>query len=150
MDRQQCPVCQLYLPDGRDRQQEQLSGYDACIYFFSGNIVLNGCTLSATGYDAIFVEDSTITVNNNLGNACNSGYWIVNDSTITMNGNRGGHALSCIGFEMSDSTVEIMHNGYAGIYLQSGDSSFTRWILAATVKNCSAILPATRGSMATH
>ncbi len=126
------------------------AGYDACIYFFSGNIVLNGCTLSATGYDAIFVEDSTITVNNNLGNACNSGYWIVNDSTITMNGNRGGHALSCIGFEMSDSTVEIMHNGYAGIYLQSGDSSFTRWILAATVKNCSAILPATRGSMATH
>ncbi len=198
------------------------AGYDACIYFFSGDIVLNGCTLSATGYngqflglygkegsvtfdecnistvnnrngwsyamyggsvlkllngstmtatgmstdsgntnafysgdnktgyDAIFVKDSTIdfsdnraggfainnvnihvdnstiTVNNNLGNACNSGYWIVtNGSTITMNGNRGGHALSCIGFEMSDSTVEIMHNGYAGIYLQSGDSSFT-------------------------
>ena len=192
------------------------AGYDACIYFFSGDIVLNGCTLSATGYngqflglygkegsvtfdecnistvnnrngwsyamyggsvlkllngstmtatgmstdsgntdnktgyDAIFVKDSTIdfsdnrsggfainnvnihvdnstiTVNNNLGNACNSGYWIVtNGSTITMNGNRGGHALSCIGFEMSDSTVEIMHNGYAGIYLQSRDSSFT-------------------------
>lgn len=197
------------------------AGYDACIYFFSGDIVLNGCTLSATGYngqflglygssgsvtfndsdistvgnvggwsyamysgsvlkllngstmtatgmvpsggninafysgdnkagyDAIFVKDSTIdfsdnraggfainnvnihvdnstiTVNNNLGNACNSGYWIVNDSTIIMNGNRGGHALSCIGFEMSDSTVEIMHNGYAGIYLQSTDSSFT-------------------------
>lgn len=135
---------------GETGSKSSSAGYDACIYFFSGNIVLNGCTLSATGYDAIFVEDSTITVNNNLGNACNSGYWIVNDSTITMNGNRGGHALSCIGFEMSDSTVEIMHNGYAGIYLQSGDSSFTRWILAATVKNCSAILPATRGSMATH
>ena len=196
-------------------------GYDACIYFFSGDIVLNGCTLSANGYngqflglygssgsvtfdncdistvnnrngwsyamyggsvlklvngstmtatgmstdsgntnafysgdnkteyDAIFVENSTIdfsdnsaggfainnvnihvdsstiTVSNNKGNACNSGYWIVDGSTITMNGNRGGHALSCIGFEMTDSTVEIMHNGYAGVYVQSTDSSFT-------------------------
>lgn len=196
-------------------------GYDACIYFFSGDIVLNGCTLSANGYngqflglygssgsvtfdncdistvnnrngwsyamyggsvlklvngstmtatgmstdsgntnafysgdnktkyDAIFVKNSTIdfsdnsaggfainnvnihvdsstiTVSNNKGNACNSGYWIVDGSTITMNGNRGGHALSCIGFEMTDSTVEIMHNGYAGVYVQSRDSSFT-------------------------
>lgn len=195
------------------------AGYDAAIYFFSGNINLNGCTLSAngyngqflglygssgavtfdhsnistvgnkngwsyamyggsvlklvngssmtatgmtkdsgninafysgdnkTGYDAIFVEDSAIdfsdnaaggfainnvnihvtnskiSVNNNLGNACNSGYWIVDNSTIQMNGNRGGHALSCIGFEMTDSTLEILHNGYAGIYIQSKDSS---------------------------
>ena len=197
------------------------AGYDACIYFYSGDIVLNNCTLSAenyngqflglygssgsvtfnnstistegnrngwsyamyggsvlklngstmtatgmsiesgntnafysgddkTVYDAIFLKDSTIdfsdnqaggfalnkinirvdhsdiTVNNNSGNACNSGYWIVtNGSTITMNGNRGGHALSCIGFEMRDSTLEIMHNGYAGVYLQSRDSSLT-------------------------
>lgn len=195
------------------------SGYDAAIYFFSGNINLNGCTLSAegyngqflglygssgavtfnksnistvgnkngwsyamyggsvlkllngssmtatgmttdsgninafysgdnrTGYDAIFVEDSTIdfsnnaaggfainnvnihvknsniTVNNNKGNACNSGYWIVDNSTIQMNGNRGGHALSCIGFEMSNSALQILHNGYAGVYIQSQDSS---------------------------
>lgn len=195
------------------------AGYDAAIYFFSGNINLNGCTLSAegyngqflglygssgavtfnksnistegnkngwsyamyggsvlkllngssmtatsmttdsgninafysgdnkTGYDAIFVEDSTIdfsnnaaggfainnvnihvknsniTVNNNKGNACNSGYWIVDNSTIQMNGNRGGHALSCIGFEMSNSALQILHNGYAGVYIQSQDSS---------------------------
>ena len=197
------------------------AGYDAAIYFFSGDINLTGCTLSAegyngqflglygssgavtfddcdistvgnkngwsyamyggsvlklvngstmtatgmsidsgntnafysgdnrTGYDAIFVEDSTIdfsdnqaggfainnvniyvdnstiTVNDNLGNACNSGYWIVNNSTITMNGNRGGHALSCIGFEMTDSTLEILHNGFAGVYIQQRDSSLT-------------------------
>lgn len=195
------------------------AGYDAAIYFFSGNINLNGCTLSAegyngqflglygssgavtfnksnistvgnkngwsyamyggsvlkllngssmtatgmttdsgninafysgdnrTGYDAIFVEDSTIdfsnnaaggfainnvnihvknsniTVNNNKGNACNSGYWIVDNSTIQMNGNRGGHALSCIGFEISNSALQILHNGYAGVYIQSQDSS---------------------------
>lgn len=195
------------------------AGYDAAIYFFSGNINLNGCTLSAegyngqflglygssgavtfnksnistvgnkngwsyamyggsvlkllngssmtatgmttdsgninafysgdnkTGYDAIFVEDSTIdfsnnaaggfainnvnihvknsniTVNNNKGNACNAGYWIVDNSTIQMNGNRGGHALSCIGFEMSNSALQILHNGYAGVYIQSQDSS---------------------------
>lgn len=195
------------------------AGYDAAIYFFSGNINLNGCTLSAegyngqflglygssgavtfnksnistvgnkngwsyamyggsvlkllngssmtatgmttdsgninafysgdnrTGYDAIFVEDSTIdfsnnaaggfainnvnihvknsniTVNNNKGNACNSGYWIVDNSTIQINGNRGGHALSCIGFEMSNSALQILHNGYAGVYIQSQDSS---------------------------
>lgn len=195
------------------------AGYDAAIYFFSGNINLNGCTLSAegyngqflglygssgavtfnqsnistvgnkngwsyamyagsvlkllngssmtatgmttdsgninafysgdnkTGYDAIFVEDSTIdfsdnaaggfainnvnihvknsdiTVNNNKGNGCNSGYWIVDNSTIQMNGNRGGHALSCIGFEMSNSALQILHNGYAGVYIQSQDSS---------------------------
>ena len=197
------------------------AGYDAAIYFFSGNIVLNRCNLSAegyngqflglygssgsvtfndsnistvgnkngwsyamyggsvlklnrstmtatgsstdsgninvfysgdnrTGYDAIFFKDSTINfsdnkaggfainnvnihvnnsdiiVNNNLGNACNSGYWIVtNDSSITMNGNRGGHALSCIGFEMSGSKLEILHNGYAGVYIQSKDSTLT-------------------------
>ena len=195
------------------------AGYDAAIYFFDGDINLNGCTLSAkgyngqflglygsegavtfnqsnistegnkngwsyamyggsvlkllngssmtatgmttdsgninvfysgdnrTGYDAIFVEDSTIdfsnnaaggfainnvnihvknsniTVNNNKGNACNSGYWIVDNSTIQMNGNRGGHALSCIGFEISNSALQILHNGYAGVYIQSQDSS---------------------------
>lgn len=195
------------------------SGYDAAIYCFGGDINLNGCTLSAkgyngqflglygsegavtfnksnistvgnkngwsyamyegsvlkllngssmtatgmttdsgninvfysgdnrTGYDAIFVEDSTIdfsnnaaggfainnvnihvknsniTVNNNKGNACNSGYWIVDNSTIQMNGNRGGHALSCIGFEMSNSALQILHNGYAGVYIQNQDSS---------------------------
>ena len=198
------------------------AGYDAAIYFFSGNINLTGCTLSAegyngqflglygsagavtfddcdistvgnkngwsyamyggsvlkltngssmtatgsttdsgninafysgdnrTGYDAIYVDDSTIdfsdnhaggfainnvnihvsngstiTVNDNLGNACNSGYWIVDDSTIQMNGNKGGHALSCIGFEMTGSTLDIEHNGYAGVYLQSRDSLLT-------------------------
>ena len=40
-----------------------------------------------------------------------------------MNGNRGGHALSCIGFEMSNSALQILHNGYAGVYIQSQDSS---------------------------
>ena len=69
--------------------------------------------------------DSHIIVCNNAGNACNSGYWIVDDSTIIMNGNRGGHAMSLIGFEMEDSTVEILHNGYAGLYIQSKNSSFT-------------------------
>lgn len=197
------------------------AGYDAAVYFFGGNIDLNGCTLKAegyngqflglygstgavtfddcdistvgnkngwsyamyggsvlkllngstltatgsttdsgnincfysgdnrTGYDAVFIEDSTVDfsdnkaggfainnvnihvtnseihVNDNLGNACNSGYWIVDNSTIQMNGNRGGHALSCIGFEMTGSTLEVLHNGYAGVYLQSRDSSLT-------------------------
>ena len=73
----------------------------------------------------IHVDDSTINVSDNLGNACNSGYWIVNNSTITMNGNREGHALSCIGFEMTDTTLEILHNGYAGVFIQSNDSSLT-------------------------
>lgn len=113
----------------------------------SGNINVFYSGDNRTGYDAIFVEDSTIdfsnnaaggfainnvnihvknsniTVNNNKGNACNSGYWIVDNSTIQMNGNRGGHALSCIGFEMSNSALQILHNGYAGVYIQSQDSS---------------------------
>lgn len=115
----------------------------------SGNINAFYSGDNRTGYDAIFVENSKIDfsdnkaggfainnvnihvdnseiiVNNNLGNACNSGYWIVNNSTIQMNGNRGGHALSCIGFEMTDSTLEILHNGYAGVYIQSKNSSLT-------------------------
>ncbi len=116
----------------------------------SGNINCFYSGDNKTGYDAIFVEDSTIdfsdnkaggfainnvniyvknsdiTVNNNLGNACNSGNWFVeNNSSIVMNGNRGGHALSCIGFDMTDSKLEILHNGYAGVYMQSRDSSFT-------------------------
>lgn len=109
--------------------------------FYSGD--------NKTGYDAIFVDDSTIDfsdnraggfainnvnihvnrstirVNDNLGNACNSGYWVVKDSTIEMNGNRGGHALSCIGFAMENSTLEVLHNGYAGVYVQSKDSSLS-------------------------
>ena len=122
----------------------------------SGNINAFYSGDNKTGYNAIFVEDSTIdfsdnkaggfainnvniyvdnsdiTVNNNLGNACNSGNWFVtNGSSITMNGNRGGHALSCIGFDMSDSTLEIQHNGYAGVYVQSRDSS---------LKNCNVTL----------
>lgn len=122
----------------------------------SGNINAFYSGDNRTGYDAIFVKDSTIdfsdnkaggfainnvniyvdnsdiTVNNNLGNACNSGNWFVtNGSSITMNGNRGGHALSCIGFDMSDSTLEIQHNGYAGVYVQSRDSS---------LKNCNVTL----------
>lgn len=115
----------------------------------SGNINCFYSGDNKTGYDAIFVKDSTIDfqdnaaggfainnvnihvansdilVNNNKGNACNSGYWIVEDSTIQMNGNKGGHALSCIGFEMADSKLEVLHNGYAGVYVQSTDSSLT-------------------------
>ena len=84
----------------------------------AGGFVLNNAN--------IHVKDSDITVSNNGGNASNSGYWVVsNDSTITMNGNRGGHGLSCIGFDMSDSTLEIQHNGYAGVYMQSRNSSLT-------------------------
>ena len=196
------------------------AGYDACIYFFSGNIALNNCALSANGYngqflglygstgavqfnnskisttntrngwsyamyggsvlkldhstmsatgastesgninifysgdnkagyDAIFftdsvvdfsdnqaggfainnvkihVDNSSVTVSNNKGNACNSGYWMVNNSNLVMDGNRGGHALSCIGFDMTNSRLEVLHNGYAGVYIQSQASSLT-------------------------
>ena len=73
----------------------------------------------------IHVTKSTIKVNDNSGNACNSGYWIVDKSEIIIDGNRGGHGLSCIGFKMTDSTLEVLHNGYAGVYVQSEDSSFT-------------------------
>lgn len=196
------------------------AGYDAAVYFFSGDINLQGCALKAegyngqflglygssgavtfrdcdisttnnrngwsyamyagsvlrlldgstmkatgastdggninafysgdnrTGYDAIFVENSTIdfsdnaaggfsinnvnihvknsaiTVNDNKGNACNSGVWYLEGSTLTMRGNRGGHGLSCIGIKATDSTIDIQHNGYAGFYVQSQDSSF--------------------------
>ena len=82
----------------------------------AGGFAINNVNIHVT-------NGSTIKVNNNLGNACNSGNWIVDKSTIQMNGNRGGHALSCIGFDMTDSTLEILHNGYAGVYLQSRDSS---------------------------
>ena len=206
---------------GKSGSKSTSAGYDACVYFFSGDITLNNCNVTAqgwngqflglygssgsvtfnssniattgnkngwsyamysgsvlklnkstmsakgmttdsgninafysgdnrTGYDAIYftestvdfsdnkaggfainnvnihVDDSDIIVNNNLGNACNSGYWIVTDSSsITMNGNREGHGLSCIGIEMKDSSLEVLHNGYAGVYIQSRDSSFT-------------------------
>ncbi|MCC8128258.1 MAG: InlB B-repeat-containing protein [Clostridiales bacterium] len=73
----------------------------------------------------IHVTNSNITVNDNLGNACNSGYWIVDNSSIKMDGNRGGHGLSCIGIEMTDSILEILHNGYAGLYIQTKNSNFT-------------------------
>lgn len=97
---------------------------------FINNSIVDFSDNSAGGFainnvDIRVSNGSSITVNNNKGNACNSGYWIVEDSSITMNGNRGGHALSCIGFDMTNSTLEILHNGYAGVYLQSKDSSLT-------------------------
>ena len=171
------------------------AGYDAAVYFYSGNIGLNGCALTANGYNGqflclygstgavtfsdcdistvnnrngwsyamyagsvlkltngstmtvedstidfsdnsaggfainevnIYVKNSSITVNDNKGNACNSGMWYLSDnSVLTMRGNRGGHALSCIGIVAKDSTIDIQHNGYAGLFLQSTDSSFT-------------------------
>lgn len=116
----------------------------------SGNINCFYSGDNRTGYDAIYVDNSTIDfhdnhaggfainnvnihvtngseikVNDNLGNACNSGMWYVNGSTLQINGNRGGHGLSCIGFEMTNSKLEAMHNGYAGVYIQSTDSKLT-------------------------
>ena len=109
--------------------------------FYSGD--------AKTKYDAINVTDSTINfydnqaggfainninirvnrskiyVNNNLGNATNSGVWYVNDSTIEMCGNRGGHGWSHITDECENSTITILHNGYAGYYLQSSDAKMT-------------------------
>ena len=110
----------FYSGDGR-------TIYDAVLV---ENSMINFSNNAAGGFAInnvnIHVKNSDITVSNNGGNACNSGYWVVsNDSTITMNGNRGGHGLSCIGFDMSDSTLEIQHNGYAGVYVQSRDSSLT-------------------------
>lgn len=117
----------------------------------SGNINCFYAGDKGTGYDAIVVDSSTIdfsdnaaggfalnnvnirvknssiTVNDNKGNACNSGMWYLSDnSVLTMRGNRGGHALSCIGIVAKDSTIDIQHNGYAGLFLQSTDSSFTK------------------------
>ena len=103
------------------------TSYDA-VYIENGSIV-DFSDNKAGGFAInninIHVDKSSITVNDNAGNACNSGYWIVNNSSITMNGNKSGHALSCIGFDMTDSKLEILHNGYAGVYIQSRDSSLT-------------------------
>lgn len=125
--------------------------------FYSGD--------NRTGYDAIFIEDSTvdfhdnqaggfainnvniyvknstIRVNDNLGNACNSGYWIVEDnSSIIMDGNRGGHALSCIGVEMKDSSLKFFTMDMRDfIYRAKIQHLLTvRSISVATEKNCSA------------
>ena len=103
------------------------TSYDA-VYIENGSIV-DFSDNKAGGFAInninIHVDKSSITVNDNAGNACNSGYWIVNNSSITMNGNKSGHALSCIGFDMTDSKLEILHNGYAGVYIQSRNSSLT-------------------------
>ena len=69
----------------------------------------------------INVDNSKIIVENNAGNACNSGYWNVKDSDININGNKA-HGWSCIGFNMEGGSLNVLHNGYAGIYVQSRDS----------------------------
>lgn len=66
-------------------------------------------------------NNSVIKVTDNAGNACNSGYWIVDNSEIDMSGNKG-HGLSCIGIEMDGGSLNIEHNGCAGLYIQSRDS----------------------------
>ena len=72
----------------------------------------------------IHVNNSKIYVMNNLGNASNSGMWYLNNnSKIDIIGNRC-HGLSLIGIDASDSEINIMHNGYAGLYVQAVDSFF--------------------------
>lgn len=75
----------------------------------------------------IHVDNSTITVNDNAGNATNSGVWYVKDSEITMSGNRT-HGFSHIGDEMENTTLTIGHNGYAGYYI-TDDASYQNCIV---------------------
>ncbi len=63
---------------------------------------------------------------NNLGNASNSGMWYLNNnSKIDIIGNRC-HGLSLIGIDASDSEINILHNGYAGLYVQAVDFVFQK------------------------
>lgn len=84
---------------------------------FSGNtgggFAINKVTIN--------VNNSEIKVENNAGNASNAGYWNIKDSNINMNGNKA-HGWSCMGFNMEGGSLNVLHNGYAGIYVQSLDS----------------------------
>lgn len=64
----------------------------------------------------IHVDRSQIIVNDNAGNASNSGIWYVKDSSVQMNRNRA-HGWSHISDVVDDSAIEILHNGYAGYYI---------------------------------
>ena len=77
------------------------------------------------GTNQVNIDKSIVDVSNNGGNASNGGVWTVIDSTLTINGNRGGHGLSCQYFQMTNSKFESIHNGYAGVFTGTDDSSFT-------------------------
>lgn len=77
------------------------------------------------GTNHVNIDKSNVDVSNNGGNASNGGVWTVTDSTLIMNGNKSGHGLSCQYFQMTKSKFESMHNGYAGVFTGTGDSSFT-------------------------
>lgn len=91
---------------------------------FENNI--GGGFVFGKGNNKVNIKDSTVNVSNNGGNASNGAIWDVENSTLMMNGNRSGHGLSCQSFAMKNSEFESIHNGFAGVYVQSKDSSFTK------------------------
>lgn len=62
------------------------AGYDAAIYFFGGDINLNGCTLSAKGYNGQF-----------LGLYGSEGAVTFNQSNISTEGNKNGWSYAMYG-----------------------------------------------------
>ena len=78
---------------------------------FYGNIA-GGFALNHSNF---YVNDSTITIEDNAGNASNSGYWFLTNSEINILSN-GGHGLSCNSVESHNSKILSWDNGECGIY----------------------------------
>ena len=76
--------CRFVTAEGATKTTS--AGYDAAIYFFSGDIVLNGCNLSAKGYNGQF-----------LGLYGSSGSVTFNDSNISTVGNKNGWSYAMYG-----------------------------------------------------
>lgn len=76
--------CRFVTAEGATKTTS--AGYDAAIYFYSGNINLKGCTLSAKGYNGQF-----------LGLYGSSGAVTFNDSDISTVGNKNGWSYAMYG-----------------------------------------------------
>ena len=84
--------------------------------------LIDGTNRGYVNSPAIYVEDSTFTVQNCTANASNGGNFTAIDSTITYY-NNAGHGLSASNLTVQNSTLNAEKNGYRGISINGGNFS---------------------------
>ena len=108
--------------DGKEGQGIQLDQTGAAEINVTGNstFLIDGTNRGYVNSPAIYVEDSTFTVQNCTANASNGGkFTATKGSTITYQ-NNNGHGLSAGNVTIKNSTVDCNNNAYYGL-TYSGD-----------------------------
>ena len=86
----------------------------------SSTFLIDGTNRGYVNSPAIYVEDSTFTVQNCTANGSNGGNFIAINSKVTYQ-NNGGHGLSADNVTMENSILTADNNAYRGISINGGN-----------------------------